>query len=344
MERRTVSRRLPTGLVAIVSVAVMAVSMVMSSHASAAAYVDCDVVQTISGPGSGTNGQHDDGQASSCQASYSNFPSRSQSYINSDGDLTFTLTGESTSTAVSSPGTLHASSVEQATDSPQEYIFSDGVYTNPRGLWGSAKTQAYSDFYDQLTVEGPASDPYGLVDLRLTLDVYAAVDTSVCLDSGVTRIDGGGPSSPSATLQAQFAVGGKVLSVSYDACNPSASSLAPVSVDLALWGGTTVDIFGSLLTQTSISWAYQQVIEDGKVQDDMFIGQVSAQSDASDTGHYYVDVETPGASYITESGVNYSSPPPTEVPEPASFAVLATELVAMGLATVLFRRRGQRVT
>jgi hypothetical protein len=63
-------------------------------------------------------------------------------------------------------------------------------------------------------------------------------------------------------------------------------------------------------------------------------------SDLSHTGHFYLDPITPGATYTTASGLSYFTPTALAVPEPTSWALLCSGLLALG--TLAWRRSSPR--
>ena len=174
-----------------------------------------------------------------------------------------------------------------------------------------ATAGAIASFADRVTFHAPASG--STVTVRFVLHLEGTVD-DVC-GIGACRLDATG------SLDDLGRGGGRIMpqaQVVFDSGDPAAAILPPQTVaqELTFSDGAVLDLENVLDVSASAN------------------GVAGAGADAI-TGNFLatetfgIDVLTPGGSYSTASGVSYSGPTPSAIPEPS------TLLMTLGLPALL---------
>jgi hypothetical protein len=173
------------------------------------------------------------------------------------------------------------------------------------GNFEAARGLETMSFSDTVTFMGT---PGSLVDVLVTLTMVS----SVGITGGSPSCNGGFGNFAQNAGYAAFGAGS--LSIS-DVGTCQAPPVSPQTYTFQALAGTSIPVNGNLQVAA------------GVVSGD----QLSGHADA--TLRFYLDVLTPGASYITDSGVSYATVP---IPEPGTLV-----LMSIGLAA-LYRRRRER--
>lgn len=229
----------------------------------------------------------------------------------------FTLSMGQVLTASATPGSLHAETSVSITDSPQQYLSYDANgnpvdVTNP--YWGTYNRYADVLSKDWIQVVDPGYS--GMVQLLFTGQLHGSVANSGCAF--------GGDSSIAASFSVQGGGASLYQHMSQFACAGASSggALGTVSVPV----GTVINLTQFLAAGVEAPFGFYN---NGQSVSP-FIQNASGSADASNTATLYIEVLTPGASYISGSGVTYATSP-TAVPEPASLTLVGAAL--LGLAT-----------
>lgn len=148
-------------------------------------------------------------------------------------------------------------------------------------------------WYDTITVAGLASGTP--VELLIT----AALDSSINAPSGASY------------AYSQF----QLSSSQVQAANIGGTSNGLISQSVAVdtASGATLSLIATLLGEAVVNNLTQSE---------------SASVDASDTADFYITVLTPGATYTSASGLDYTAP----VPEPASLGLTGGAILAIWVA------------
>lgn len=217
-------------------------------------------------------------------------------------------------------GVLHAYAHSVGDSTPKEYWYTanDGnSYAIRNEYLAYSKAAASAQWFDRLEVQ-QGSAPYGRVVLRYTLQLWGS--------TSVTPPEGG-----RAEIAARF-----IVDDDRNVSDRSLSISGPgrVSFEAGYYPGTSIKLFGDLSAST-------EVRAGGRVQNAWglwvpggYLSMAEAFANAGNTAGFQIEVLTPGASYITDSGQSYAA----MVPEPSSTAMLG-----LGTLTLLMLARRRRL-
>ncbi len=212
--------------------------------------------------------------------------------------------------AIDSSGQLHGAAIASAeSDGPANTlgpIFNTGAEARFNALW-----------IDTLLIVSSTLPQGTPVDLELTNSTFSVVSAGAAgpgtpQDANVLSLMvlSGTRSGDPAGTQAQ---------IFNDSLNP-VNNLQIVKRDITGYVGETLQLSEELVLVATASSSFLNT------------GVHSSTADASDTAAAFVDVLTPGATYVTASGINYSSPVAT--PEPAT-----SLFVLMGIGCIVLRKQ-----
>lgn len=168
--------------------------------------------------------------------------------------------------------------------------------------------------------------PTGLpIQVLFTAVVAYGYDSHGSFDASNNSNDG---PITSAALSASATVNGKRYQLTGGSIGQTALTIVTVSDMFTFLSGSSYDFSESLTMSLGIPA--------GTLPYPALAGSDSANGFAEllvgNSVHLYFDVLTPGATLVSDSGHDYSSPASTATPEPASSAVTATGLVLLALA------------
>jgi hypothetical protein len=225
------------------------------------------------------------------------------------GPVVFSQGASALSEAQLGAGHLAAYARASGTSSPEIGGGTQNIY-NAVGL---AIGIAY--FHDELTIQGTPNQD-GFIMLQFSVDLDGDVEHSA------------GPNQ--AHIRANFRID--------DHENHPDESIVFLdgagfeSNTIGFRPGTHLQIYGSVsAAATAQAGRGGNVCNPTFCVPGPFYPEASAMADARD-GYFYIDVVTPGGSYSSESGHNYETPDGVNVPEPATWLMLAGGL--LGLATL----------
>lgn len=217
-------------------------------------------------------------------------------------------------------GVLHAYAHSVADSTPKEYWYTanDGnSYAIRNDYLAHSKAYASAQWSDRLQVQ-QGSAPYGRVVLRYTLQLWGS--------SSVLPPDGG-----SAEIAARF-----IVDDDRNVSDRSLSVSGPgrVSFEAGYYPGTSIKLFGDLSASTEVRAGGRVQNAWGQWVPGSYLSMAEAFANAGNTAGFQIEVLTPGASYITDSGQSYAA----MVPEPSSTAMLG-----LGTLTLLMLARRRRL-
>lgn len=172
----------------------------------------------------------------------------------------------------------------------------------PRGHSGQGSGGIHAEWRALMTVYGDPGLPVGTpVEFQATLVVHG--------DGSITKAHN--------YLLASFAFAGLAPTQTMRCTDFNSACSFSEAITLRGHVGTTYSLSGQLDLGVSSSVAVHQAIYDS-----------SAQVSAGNTSQIYVDVLTPGASYLLDTGTVF---PTTPVPEPASLWLMLAGALWLGL-------------
>jgi hypothetical protein len=213
---------------------------------------------------------------------------------NSTGPVTFNVT--SAGPVLTNPGISIATGTGSASASGSVQfgsISGNASVTGNSGATPNAGAASFEGIWeDTLTVTSTTLAPDTTVDLLFTMTYNFS---TVC----------SGPNA-SPSEEAEFEAGSQNVTASNTTCNPT--SQGTQTLNLVTFVGGTTDILGDLTLEPVAG-------EGSSVQEDPPV-------------NFYIDSETPGASYTTASGTDYFTPiSPT--PEPSTFGLFGIGLLGL---------------